>query len=122
MDSGRPPAVERLDQYLAASRLAHEVIWDLHDALIEIERYDDAARATMDEAARIAVTEIPGLLKEAQRLRTLWDEQSLLDPEAAATTAQQLQTEMDRLVPELERLRDRQAQIAREFKRLTDDG
>jgi hypothetical protein len=76
MNPGRPEAVEKLDVYLAAARLAHETIWDLHDALIDLDRYDDEARSRLDRAARIAAVEIPAAVREAHRLRRRWEEQA----------------------------------------------
>lgn len=122
MTAEPPEAAERLDLDLAAARLAHETIWDLHDALIEAGRYDDAARSAMDRAARVATVEIPALLSEARRLRMLWEEQALLDPPAAVEGARRLEEELARVEPELRRLRGLQDQIARRFQALAEEG
>ena len=121
MSSERPEAVDMLDLDLAAARLAHEAIWDLHDGLIDAGRYDDLARSAMDRAARVAVVEIPALLSQARRLRMVWEEQALLDPRAAVETVRQLKQELDRVEPQLGKLRDLQDQIARRFQRSVEE-
>ena len=112
MTSERPEAVERLDLHLAAVRLAHEAIWDLHDAdragaLRRGGEVGDGARRT-DGGDRDSRA-----LGEARRLRILWDGQGLLDPPAADETARRLKAEVDRAEPERRRLRELQNQIAR---------
>jgi len=117
MTSERPEAVERLDLHLVAVRLAHEAIWDLHDAdragaLRRGGEVGDGARR-MDGGDRDSRA-----LGEALRLRILWDGQGLLDPPAADETARRLKAEVDRVEPERRRLRELQNQIARRFPRV----
>src|SRR4051812_23817762 len=71
-----PGPVARLDQYLATTTLAHEVIWRLRRSLIALQRDDDLARLLLGEAAALVVDELPGLLREARRLRALWASRS----------------------------------------------
>jgi hypothetical protein len=113
-----PGPVARLDQYLATTTLAHEVIWRLRRSLIALERDDDLARQLLAEAAALVVDDLPRLLREARRLRALWDEQELLDPDAASKTVRALEGELERVASDVTMLRTRQNEIARELRRL----
>ena len=117
-----PGPVARLDQYLATVTLAHEAMWQLRRRLIGAGRDDDRVHRLFGEAAELAVGELSRLLREPRRLRDIWAEQELLDPDAATQTAAQLAAELERIEPSLMNLRSRQNEIARELRRLADDG
>lgn len=118
VSSDVPEAVERLDLYLAASRIAHEAVSRLQQTLAARDRYDEHARELVREAARVALSELPDTLREARRLRALWEDQRLLDPEGATETLGALEAEMGRIQPRLAGVRERQNAIVRELREL----
>jgi hypothetical protein len=81
------PPVARLDEYLAAVTLAHEAIWELRSAAIVLGLDDARGDRLFREAAGLVASELPGLLREARRLRATWGDQEVLDPAAATETA-----------------------------------
>lgn len=111
-----PAPVARFDHYLATVTLAHEVLWELRRSLIAVERDDERVRRLFAEAADLVVGELPRVLREARRLRTLWGEQELLDPQGASRTLELLSDELGRVEPDLAKLRTRQNEIARELR------
>ena len=118
MTPAEPEPVRRVDRYLATARIAHEAIWELHNRLVAAGKYDEHARKRLHEAARIVAVEMPTILRKAVELRARWSDEELLDAAAAETTATGLAVEVDRIQPALERLRERQNEIAREFSGL----
>jgi hypothetical protein len=94
-----------------------EAIWDLHHELVTREGADKRTRELLREAARIATVDMSDVSVEVRRLDALWSEQELLDPAAAADTLSALAVEVDRVEPQLIRLRARQDVIARELAR-----
>jgi hypothetical protein len=122
--AARPEPLARIDRYLAAARIAHEAIWDLHRDLVVRGTADDRTRDLLGEAARIVTAEVPEVLTRVRHLDALWSEQELLDPPAAADTLRALMTEVDRVEPTLGRLRARHREVAAELLRRskkTDD-
>ena len=113
--------VARLDQYLATVTLAHEAIWELRGSLVAAGRDDDRVHGLFTEAAGLAIRESSRLLGEARRLRALWAEQELLDPEAAADTVSRLGDELARVEPSLRTLRARQNEIARALREVLEE-
>ena len=113
-----PEPVARLDRYLATITIAHESIADLHDELAAHSRSDEASRDIFREASRIAAIGAPAVLSEASRLRDRWSEQDLLDPGAAGETLRLIAAELERVQPDLTRMRRRQNEIGQEFRRL----
>src|SRR3954454_2012421 len=113
-----PDPVSRLDSYLATVTIAHESIADLHDEVAAESRSDEATRDLLREAGRIAAIEAPAVLSKASRLRARWGEQDLLDPAAAAETLRLVAAELERVQPDLTRMRRRQKEIGQEFRRL----
>jgi hypothetical protein len=114
----RPEPLALIDEILTAASVAHEAIWELHASLVDEGRANARTRQLLEEAARIAVTALPGVTREARRLYVAWDEQEVLDPTAAAATSQALSDEVDQIAPELARLRTRQNEIAAELRQL----
>jgi len=110
-----PEPVRRVDRYLATARIAQEAIWELHNRLVAAGKYDEHARQQLHEAARIVAVEMPTILRRAVELRARWSDEELLDTGAAESTATELAVELDRVQPALERLRERQNAVAREF-------
>jgi len=65
--------------------------------------------------------DLRALTAEARGLAAQWDEQSLLAREEADRTLQAVRAERERIEPDLERLRLRQQEIARDLRsRLTE--
>lgn len=116
-----PGPVARLEEYLRAATIAHEVIWELYTELIVRGCDDRHSHAALREAARIATLEIPRALAEPRRLRDLWTEQDLLDPVAASKTLGLLADELIKVERDVRRMRARQDEIARELRRVAQD-
>jgi hypothetical protein len=112
-----PDEITRLDDFLAAARIAHETIWELHLRLIALGRYDDEARERLLAAARTMNVDMDETLREARRLRLRWSEQELLDPMGAEETLHTLSGELDRVSSKLTSMRAQQDELAREFQR-----
>ena len=117
--AARLEPLARIDRYLAAARIAHEAIWDLHRELVASARADDRTRDLLGEAARIVTVDVPEALTQVRRLDALWSEQELLNPPAAADTLRALSVEVDRVEPQLARLRARHREVAAELLRRT---
>jgi hypothetical protein len=73
------------------------------------------------KAAELVVVELPPIVREARRLRELWSEQDVLDPAAATDTLRLLADELDRADPAMRTLRERQNEIVRELRGVSDD-
>jgi hypothetical protein len=121
VSSDAPEPVERLDLYLAASRIAHETVATLQRRLVARDRYDERVGGLVRDAARIASLELPDVLREARRLRALWSDQQLLDPGGAAETLRGLAAEMDRVEEKVSDARSRQDAAIRKLRDLTDE-
>jgi hypothetical protein len=119
--SETPSPVARLDDYLAAVTFVHEAIWELRTAAVVLERDDTRLHERFREAAGLVVVELPPIVREARRLRELWSEQEVLDPAAATDTLRLLADELDRPTRKCETLRERQNEIVRELRRVSDD-
>jgi DUF1365 family protein len=120
--SERPEPVAALDLLFEAARIAHEASFELHRRLVGLEADDDHTRSLLHESARLALDELPAVTDEARRLADRWREQSLLDPDAADERVQDLRVELDRLGPDLDGIRDRQREIARELRSRVGEG
>jgi hypothetical protein len=114
--SERPAPVAALDLLFEAARIAHEASFELHRRLVSLEADDDHTRSLLHESARLALDELPAVTGQARRLADRWHEESLLDPDAADQRLQDLRAELDRLRPDLDRIRDRQREIALELR------
>jgi hypothetical protein len=116
-----PGPVATLDDYLATITFVHEAIWELRTAAVILERDDARVHEWFRQAAELVVVELPPILREARRLRELWSEQEVLDPAAATDTLRLLADELDRADPAMRTLRERQNEIVRELRRVSDD-
>lgn len=88
-----PPAIKRLDGLLGAAMIAHEAIFEMRRELIATDRASPEQARLLEESARVVMVELPSLSADARRLSTQWSEQSLLDPQGAAETLEELETE-----------------------------
>jgi len=66
----------------------------------------------LEESARIATVELPGLSAAARQLSAKWRDQVLLDAEGAAKTLAELKSELACIKVDAESLLDRQLEIA----------
>lgn len=108
----RPRPIERLDSLFRASLIAHEAIFDLHRELVSIGRGTPRSNELLEESARLALRELPGLTARSRRLAGRWEEQSVLDPDASESTLLRLATELERIEPQVQGVVDRQREIA----------
>jgi hypothetical protein len=113
--SDRPEPLARLDLLFEAARIAHETSFGLHRRLVALGADDDHTRRLLAESAAIALENLAAVTAQARQLATRWEEQSVLNPEAADRTVQDVRAELDRAEPALGRLRARQREIAREL-------
>lgn len=114
--SERPEPVASLDLLFEAARIAHEASFELHRRLVKLEADDDHTRDLLHESARLALYDLPAATDQARQLADRWREQSLLDPAAADQRVRDLRAELDRLWPDLDRIRGRQREIARALR------
>src|SRR3954452_14599548 len=116
-----PAPVARLDHYLATVTYVHEAIWELRTAAVILECDDERVHRWFREAAELVVVELPPIVREARRLRELWSEQDVLDPAAATDTLRLLADELDRAEPTMQTLRERQNEIVRKLRCVSDE-
>ena len=98
------------------ARIVHEANFDLHGGLAALGADDDYSRSLLRESARIALDDLVTLTAPARELAARWDEQALLARGEADRTLQAVHTELERIAPELQRLRARHAEIARDLR------
>lgn len=114
--SERPGPVGRIDLLFEAARIAHEASFELHRRLVILGSDDNYTRRLLEESARIALEELPAVTAQARQLAARWHEQSVRDPEAAPETLHELHAELQRLTPDLNRVRSRQREVARQLR------
>lgn len=114
----RPPAIESLNSFLSTSAITHEVIFDLHRQLASAGRNTQRSAELLNESARLTLRELPSLTARARDLAAQWEEQTLLDSDAAAGTRLQLASELDQIKPKLDSILDRQRAIAASLRSL----
>jgi hypothetical protein len=114
----RPEQLDRLDIMLAGVDIAHTVIFDMHRELLESESAQSEAASLLAESAALATVRVPRLTEALRDLAARWDEQTLLDPEAADRTAEQIAAEFATVEPALGPLVARQGQIAARLRLL----
>ena len=112
----RPPAIKRLDSLLSAAMIAHEAIFEMRRKLIAADCANPEQTRLLEESARIVTVELSGLSTNARRLSTQWSEQSVLDPESAARTLEELEVELNRVEPSFLSLHNRQREIATQLR------
>lgn len=64
--------------------LAHEYAYDQHATLAALGAATPNSRAMLRESADLALRQVPELLRSVRSLADDWEDQQLLDPEAAA--------------------------------------
>jgi len=114
--SDRPEPLSRLDLLFETGRIAHEANFDLHGELAALGADDDYSRSLLRESARIALDDLVTLTAPARELAARWDEHALLARGEADRTLQAVHTELERIGPDLQRLRARHAEIARDLR------
>jgi hypothetical protein len=97
---------------LGGARIAHEVIFELRRELLAKGRDEAQQAGLLGESARIVTTELPRLTTDVRQLAARWEEQTLLDPEAADLTLGALAAELARVESQVRPLLQRQRQIA----------
>jgi hypothetical protein len=114
----RPSAIKRLDSLLSAAMIAHEAIFEMRRKLIAADRVSPEQTLLLKESARIVTVELSGLSANARQLSTQWSERSVLDPQGAARTLTELETELNRVEPRFLSLHKRQQKIARQMRAM----
>ena len=117
----RPAPLARLDSLLSSSVIAHEAIFDTRHELVSTGRGGAESDELLRESAAIARTQLPDTAAQARSLAKQWDEQGVLDPNAAAVTLRQLVAELKRIEPEIKGLVDRQREIAARLRSILDE-
>ncbi|HXV05597.1 MAG TPA: hypothetical protein VFP23_06805 [Solirubrobacterales bacterium] len=112
----RPAAITRLSTLLAEATIAHGAIFDLHRRLLVRGRTGTDSAGLLAESARIATMRLPALAAPLGRLATRWDEESLLDPQAADSTAREIAARLAAVEPEMRSLLARQSEIAAKLR------
>lgn len=120
--SALPEALRRLDVLTAAQRIAHETIYDLHDALASAGHDRSKSAELLGESSRVAIRDAFAVTSAMRRLSGRWHEQSVLDPVAAEETASALEAELARVEPQLLSILNRQREIAAELRALLHEG
>ena len=119
--SARPPALRELDSLFSTAAIGHEAISDIHRELVELGRSSRESRVLLDESAQITLSKMPAIAAEAHRLAAQWEDERVLNPEAAEVTLRDLSQEIERIEPELRKLLDRQQEIATRLRRMLDE-
>ena len=117
----RPEEIATVEGLLDATVVAHESIYDLHRRLVAAG-ITGRSQELLKESAHVVLELAPQVAADARRLFAQLSEESVLDPERAAGTEDQLAAEVQRIEPELRALLARQVQIARELRGELDRG
>jgi hypothetical protein len=112
----RPAAITRLNFLLAQATIVHEAIFDLHRRLLVRGRVGTDSAELVAESARIAIVRLPGLAVPLRELAARWDEESLLDRQAADSTAQEIAARLAAVEPEMRSLLAHQSEIAAKLR------
>ncbi len=107
-----PTAIKELDLLLQTATIAHESIFEIRRELIASDQGNPEQAQLLEESARIATVELPGLSATARQLSAKWRDQVLLDAVGAAKTLAELKSELVRIKVDAESLLDRQLEIA----------
>ena len=107
-----PTAIKELDLLLQTATFTHESIFEIRRELIASDEANPEQAQLLEESARIATIELPGLSATARQLSAKWRDQVLLDAEGAAKTLTDLKSELARIKVDAESLLDRQSAIA----------
>jgi hypothetical protein len=114
----RPSAMKRLDALFGAAMIAHEAIFEMRRELIANDRSNPEQAGLLEESAQIVTGTLPGLTVRVRQLSGKWAEQSLLDPEGAEETAQEIEEELEHVEPEIQTLLNRQREIAARLRSM----
>lgn len=115
------PAITRLNSLLAEAAIAHEAIFEMRRELIARDRGTAEQARLLAESVRIVTVDLPALTATARRLARSWQEQNVLDRQAAETTLVELEAELARIKPELFPLLGRQRQIAASLRSMREE-
>ncbi len=107
-----PTAIKELNLLLQTATIAHESIFEIRRELIASDQGNPEQAQLLEESARIATVELPGLSATARQLSAKWRDQVSLDAEGAAETLAELKSELARIKVDAESLLDRQLEIA----------
>jgi hypothetical protein len=110
--TARPQQLDRLDIILGGVDIAHTVIFDMHRELLRSHPPQTESAGLLAESAALATVDVPRLTAPLRRLAARWDEQALLDPQAADRTAAQIAAGFATVEPALRTLVERQEKIA----------
>ena len=97
----RQPALEQLEQYLGAARIAHEFVGELHRQLVELGVHDPRALGLLSESADVVPRQIPQLTSLLRELERDWEDRARLDPSAAHEMSAGIEDEFERIGPGL---------------------
>jgi hypothetical protein len=114
----RPKELERLRILVSTATLTHEAIFGMRRMVLERGLDIGEADRLLAESARIVTVRLPGLTTRVRRLGSRWEEQSLLDPDAARATAEEIAAEYATVEGELNALAARVDDIAARMHRL----
>jgi phage-related minor tail protein len=103
---------------LSTAMIAHEAIFEMRRELIAGDRASPEQARLLEESARIVTVELPGLSATARRLSAKWEEQSLLHPDGAGKTLEELEAEVARSELAVRPLLDRQREIAAQLRSM----
>lgn len=107
-----PTAIKELDLLLQTATIAHESIFEIRRELIASDQGTPEQAQLLEESARIATVELPGVSSTARHLSAKWRDHVLLDTDGAARTLAELKSELARIRVDAESLLDRQQEIA----------
>jgi hypothetical protein len=117
-----PEPLLRLEALIAAQRIAHETIYEFQHALADVNRATSRSADLLAESTRITLRDAFVVASTMRQLASRWHEQSVLDPDAAETTAATLEDEFARIEPQLRGFLSRQREIAAELRALLAEG
>ena len=116
----RPSAIKQLNSLLGAVTIAHEIIFETRRELIAADRGNPEQARLVAESAQIATVELPRLSATARQLSARWQEQSLLDSKGAEEVLAELESELERIEPDVDSLINRQRKIAARLRSMLD--
>lgn len=108
----RPRELRRLDALMASAMIAHEAIFEMSRELRAQGSVSEETEGLLRESAQIVTIVLPNMTATARRLGSRWSERDLLESSAAGATLREIETEMERIGPEIEQLLTRQRRIA----------
>lgn len=116
----RPEALEQVDRYFLAARIAHQYAAGIHRQLVELDADGAHTRKLLSESAAVVLQRMPRLTREWRTLEREWYEQELLDPPKAERTMHVMEARFGELGLALRTLRARQDEIIAELVDILD--